>query len=321
LQDLKYEKKISKHKMTYKDYYQILGVDKKATQEEIKKAYRKLAMQYHPDRNKGDKAAEEKFKLISEANGVISDPEKRKKYDELGENWQQFEQGSQQAGRPSGNRNNTQQNYYEYDDSDMFGNGGQSSGYSDFFEQFFGRGAKQSQGQRANFAGSNYETEMEITLEEAYHGTSRIIQLEKEKLRITTKPGAYDGQLLRIKGKGGKGSSPEHHGDLFVRIRVKSHPNFNRKGDDLYTSHTIDLYTAVLGGEAVVETITGKVKMNIEAGMQNGKTMRLRGKGMPMNNKHGSHGDLYVELQVKIPEKLNDEQRALFEQLKQLNLK
>lgn len=306
--------------MEYKDYYQILGVDKKASAEEIKKAYRSLAKQFHPDRNAGDKAAEEKFKQISEAYGVLNDPANRKKYDELGENWQQFEQGGQ-PGKAGSATHGQQQYYYEGDINDLFGGGGASSGYSDFFEQFFGSraGGAQQRSRSRHFKGNDFETEMEITLQEAYEGTSRIIQLEKEKLRISTKPGAYDGQLLRIKGKGGKGSSPEHHGDLFVRIRVQPHSHFTRKGDDLHSSHSIDLYTAVLGGETIVETLTGKIKVKIDAGTQSGKVIRIKGKGMPVYNKSGSKGDLYVHLQVLLPEKLTGQQRELFEQLQKLN--
>jgi curved DNA-binding protein len=304
--------------MEYKDYYKILGVDKRASQDEIKKAFRKLAMQYHPDKNAGNKQAEEKFKLISEANGVLSDPEKRKKYDELGENWQQYEQAQQQGGNPFGGRGGGEQYRYEGDFNDLFGEGGESSGFSDFFEQFFGKGAGGGRGQRrtSHMKGSDYESEMEITLEEAYHGTSRIIQLENEKLRISTKPGAYDGQLLRIKGKGGRGSGPQHHGDLFIRIRVKPHSIFLRRGDDLHISHTVDLYTAVLGGETVVPTLTGKVKVPVAAGTQNGKVIRIKGKGMPVSGKPQSHGDLYVQLSVHIPQKLSERQRELFEQMK-----
>ncbi len=305
--------------MEYKDYYKILGVDKKASADEIKKAYRKLTMQYHPDKNAGNKQAEEKFKQISEANGVLSDPEKRKKYDELGENWQQFEQGTYQPGGPFGGAGGGGQQYqYEGDINDIFGGGG--SGYSDFFEQFFGGGGRKKSGQggRARaYKGSDYETEMDITLEEAYNGTSRIIQLENEKLRITTKPGAYDGQRLRIKGKGGKGSSTAHHGDLFVRVKVLPHAQFTRRGDDLNSQQSIDLFTAVLGGEEVVNTLTGKVKVKIEAGTQGGKIIRIKGKGMPVaDGKTNAYGDLYVQLQVHVPENITAEQKQLFEQLK-----
>ena len=301
--------------MEYKDYYKVLEVDKKATQEEIKKAFRKLALKYHPDKNKDNKEAEEKFKLVNEANQVLGDPEKRKKYDELGENWSYFDQsGNPNQGYTRGRPTGGQQYYYEGEDGNPFG--GSESGFSDFFEQFFGGGGGRRSGRRTDFKGGDFQTEMEITLEEAYQGTSRIIQLEDEKLRITTKPGAYDGQLLRIKGKGGKGSSAQHHGDLFVRIRILPHGAFTRKGDDLYTTQSIDLYTAVLGGEIIVTTMAGKVKAPIAPGAQNGKTIRIKGKGMPVYEKAGTFGDLYIQLHVRIPENLTPRQKELFEQLK-----
>ena len=302
--------------MDYKDYYKILGVDKKASQDEIKKAFRKLAVKYHPDKNKDNKAAEEKFKLANEANEVLSDPQKRKKYDALGENWRQYEHA---GGRPGGRRpgNGRGGPYtYEGDFGDIFGQGG-GSGFSDFFEQFFGRGAAGGrQGRSESFKGQDYQTEMEITLEEAYHGTHRLIQLENEKLRISTKPGVYDDQQLRIKGKGGKGSKETNHGDLYVRIHVSLHPRYTRKGDDLHATYTIDLFTAVLGGSTIVDTLSGQVKVKIPAGTQNGKIIRIKGKGMPVYGKTNIFGDLYVQLLVHIPETLTDRQRELFEQLK-----
>jgi curved DNA-binding protein len=292
--------------MDYKDYYKVLGIDKKASQDEIKKAYRKLAVTYHPDKNPGNKEAEEKFKLANEANEVLANPEKRKKYDELGENWQQYEKsGNQQSSNPFGGAAGGQQ-YYEGDPND----------FSDFFEQFFAGRTGKSKSRSNNYKGGDYETEMEITLEEAFTGTSRIIQVENEKLKITTKPGSYTDQQLRIKGKGAKGSTAENRGDLFVRILVKPQAQFIRKGDDLYNTYTIDLYTAVLGGEVVVTTLSGQVKIKIEAGTQNGKAIRLKGKGMPVYEKTNVFGDLYVQLQVLIPNKLTDKQKELFEQLK-----
>lgn len=304
--------------MEYKDYYKILGVDKRASQDEIKKAYRKLAVKYHPDKNKDNKAAEEKFKLINEANEVLGDPEKRKKYDELGENWRQYEYAGARpgGGRPGNGRGGPFT--FEGDFGDFFGQGSGGSGFSDFFEQFFGRGAAggAKQGARtAAFKGQDYQVEMEITLEEAYHGTSRLIELDDEKLRITTKPGAYDDQQLRIKGKGGKGSKG-NHGDLYVRINVTPHPRYTRKTDDLYATHSIDLFTAVLGGSTIVDTLSGQVKVKINPGTQSGKTIRIKGKGMPVYGKANIFGDLYVQLQVHIPETLTDRQRELFEQLK-----
>jgi curved DNA-binding protein len=298
--------------MEYKDYYKVLGVDKKASEADIKKVYRKLAVQYHPDKNQGNKEAEEKFKQINEAYEVLGDPEKRKKYDELGENWNQFQPG---GGYSQSRQGRSYQ--YEGDINDLFGGG---SGFSDFFETFFGRSSGRKTGQRSqqHFKGQDYEAEMEITLEEAYNGTSRIIQVHNEKLRITVKPGAYDGQLLRIKGKGAEGSSTEHRGDLYARVKIKPHATFNRKGDDLYTNQFIDLYTGVLGGDALVNSISGTVKVKIPAGTQNGKSIRIKGKGMPVYNATDKFGDLYVQLLITIPDKLTKEEKQLFEQLKQL---
>lgn len=295
--------------MDYTDYYKTLGIDKKATQDEIKKAYRALAVKHHPDKNPDNKAAEEQFKKINEANGVLSNPEKRKKYDELGENWQQHEQAANQGGgNPFGGAGGQQ--YYGGNE----GFGGQSD-FSDIFEQFFA-GKTRGTGKTQSRKGGDYETEMEISLEEAYNGTSRIIEVENEKLRITTKKGAYTDQLLRIKSKGAKGSGEANRGDLFVRIRVKPSPEFVRKGDDLYHSQSIDLYTAVLGGEIVANTLSGQVKLKIIGGTQNGKTVRLKGKGMPVYDKIDVFGDFYIQILVKIPENITEEQKTLFEKLK-----
>jgi curved DNA-binding protein len=305
--------------MEYKDYYKILGVDKKATPEQIKKAYRKLAVQYHPDKNQGNKEAEDKFKQINEAYEVIGDPEKRKKYDELGENW------NQQAGQPGGGSDWSQFGgggqggsfRYEGDMNDFFGGKG-GSGFSDFFEAFFGRGNSR-QGSQAHFRGQDYETEMPITLEEAYKGASRIIQVDNERLRITVKPGAYDGQVLRVRGKGASGSSKEHRGDLYVRIRTQPHIAFRRRNDDLYTTQNIELYTAVLGGEVLVNTLSGTIKVKTPSGTQNGKTIRIKGKGMPVYGTTDKFGDLYVQLNVLIPAHLSEKEKQLFEQLKKLH--
>jgi curved DNA-binding protein len=300
--------------MEYRDYYKILGVDKKASAAEIKKAYRKLAVQFHPDKNPGNKEAEDKFKLINEAHEVLGDPAKRNKYDELGENWNKF--GQQEAGEWANHGGGSNRSYqYKGDMNDLFGEG---NGFSDFFETFFGGGGGKRTGRQAHFRGEDYEAEMGITLEEAYQGTSRIIHVGNEKLRITVKPGAYEGQLLRIKGKGAAGSTSEHRGDLYVRIRVRQQEKLHRKGDDLYAVQPADLYSAVLGGDLLVKSMGATVKMKIPAGTQNGKTFRIKGKGMPVYDKSGQFGDLYVQIQVAIPEKLSKEERQLFEQLKQL---
>lgn len=304
--------------MEYKDYYKILGVAKSASQADIKKAYRALAKKYHPDKTKGDKAAEEKFKEISEANEVLGDEQKRKQYDELGANWRHFEQ--QGGGGPFGGQGRGRRGtYYEGDASDMFG----GSGFSDFFEQFFGGGFAQQTGDfrgrgRAS-KGQDYEAEMVITLQEAYSGTARLLNVNGQQLRITTKPGVADGQVLRIKGKGGPAAGGGTAGDLYIRVQVQPSPGLERQGDDLHTRLNLDMYTAILGGEAQVDTLTGKIKLKIPAGTQNGKTLRLRGKGMPVYGKPDQYGNLYVMIEVQLPTHLTEEERSLMQQLRDLH--
>lgn len=288
--------------MDFKDYYKILGVEKKATQAEIKKAFRSLAVKYHPDKNAGNKEAEENFKSINEANGVLSNPEKRAKYDEFGQYWENPGQDPQNYK----GQNTSQGRYQDF---------GEQADFSDLFEQFFS--SKNRNGKTAqNAKGGDYETEMEITLQEAYHGTSRILQVDKEKLRITTKPGAFSGQILRVKNKGAAPRASGERGDLYVKIKVKSDSEFERKQNDLYISQSVDLFTAILGGDILIHTFTGQVKINLQAGTQNAKVIRLKGKGMPIYDKTNQFGDLYATLQVKIPENLSLEQKAKFEELK-----
>ena len=298
--------------MDYKDYYKTLGVAKSATQEEIRKAFRKLAVKYHPDKNAGDKNAESKFKEINEAYEVLSDPEKRKKYDELGESWKNYRQG------PPGNDFNWEQwqqpggsHQYRGDYSDMFGEGG----FSDFFTNIFG--GMGTRGKKASFRGQDYRAEISLTLEEAYNGSTRIIDLQGEKLRLRIKPGIADGQTLRIKGKGGKGYNAGERGDLYLTVNILPHTFFVRKGDDLHQTLSIDLYTAVLGGKAEVSTITGPLLVNIPAGTQNEKILRLKNKGMPVYGREGAFGDMLVKENVKIPGQLTHEQLELFRKLKE----
>ncbi len=312
--------------MKYKDYYATLGVDKNATDKEVKKAFRKLATQFHPDKNPGDKPAEEKFKDINEAYEVLKDPEKRKKYDQLGADWEMYQKTGYDptqhasAGR-GGGPGGSQTFYFEGDPSEFFGGGG--SGFSSFFEQFFGGGSQfgaggqRRSGQRA-FKGRDLQAEMEISLEEAYHGGSRIFELHGEKLRIKIKPGAYNGQALRIKGKGNPGAGGGPSGDLYLALKVRPHPVFTREGDDLILHHDVDLYTAVLGGKTEVKTMTGPVKITVPKGTASGETLRLKGKGMPKYNAPSQHGDLLVKVHVAIPKKLSKEQEELFEKLRKL---
>ncbi|HEU4717263.1 MAG TPA: J domain-containing protein [Bacteroidia bacterium] len=290
--------------MEFRDYYKILGVDRNATQDEIKKAYRKLAVKFHPDKNPGDKTAEDRFKEITEANEVLSDPEKRKKYDAVGADWKHY----QETNQPN-----------DFDWSQFGGSGnfhsfsGEEGGdFSDFFEQLFGQ---RSQQRARNRRGQDYAAEMEITLDEAFFGTSRILEVHDEKLRINTKPGAYEGQQLRIKGKGGKPSGNAARGDIYITIHVQPHPAFQRKGDDLYTDLVVDIFTAVLGGEEEVHTPGGVVKIRVPAGCDSGKKLRVRGKGMPVYGKENHHGDLYVTIGIRVPKELSEEQKELFRRL------
>jgi len=305
--------------MDYKDYYKTLGVDKKASQEEIKKAYRKLAVKYHPDKNPDNKAAEEKFKEISEANEVLGNVEKRKKYDELGENWQHFQQQGKGHGDFDWSQWQQQQPggggfHYEGDPADIFGQGN----FSDFFNNIFtGQGGRQGRRQTTAFQGQNYQSEIDVTLEEAFQGTIRILQLHNQKIKITLKPGVTNGQLLRIKGKGAPGVNGGKSGDLYLQINMPKHHLYERNADDLQQVISIDLYTAVLGGKAQVMTFTGDVNVTIPSGTQNDQLLRLKGKGMPIYGKKKVFGDMLVKLKVKIPTTLSAKEKELFVKLKE----
>ncbi len=301
--------------MKYKDYYKVLGVDKNATQAQIKKAYRSLALKYHPDKNPDDNKAEESFKAVNEANEVLSDSKRREQYDKIGESWEKHDgnYGGDNFGEGTKKR---ERQYTGFDEENQ-------NEFSDFFDHFFsGRtrsyGNENKRNSSSNFSGSTLETEIEISLEEAYYGSSRIIHLEHERLRVTTKPGSFEGQLLNIKGKGGKGSSVELNGDLLVRIKVRLSNEYLRKGDDIFMSHKIDFFEAILGGEIFVNTLSGKLKIKVSESTQNEKTIRLKGKGMPIYGKINEFGDLYIQLKVNLPERLTESQRNLFQSLKQL---
>jgi len=315
--------------MDYKDYYKILGVSKGASQEDIKKAYRKLAVKYHPDKNKDDKQAEERFKELGEAYEVLKDPEKRRKYDHLGANWKQYENAgtgdfdfSGFGGRSSGKR----KYYYGDDLGDLFG--GRESGFSDFFNAFFGdftgermSGFTDFGSRRRPGKGTDYQAKIEISLAEAYSGTTRILNVNGQKLRTTIKPGAYEGQELRIKGKGGKGINGGAPGDILIRITIRPDNNYEINGHDLLLKTDIDLYTAVLGGKIEVNTLAGRISLNVPAGSQSGCKLRLKGKGMPVYGKTGMAGDLYIRLNVVIPRHLTEEELKLFTRLKEINRK
>ena len=322
--------------MEFKDYYATLGVQKGATEKEIKQAFRKLARKFHPDVNPGDKAAEAKFKEINEANEVLSDPDKRRKYDELGANWRAYEQagaaggpGAQGAwnanfgGAPGGFRTMTPEEM-----NAMFGEG---DPFSDFFHTFFGgamggqpdegrRGRGRSRGARP---GRDVEQELELSLDDAYRGTTRRLAIKHDgharTVDVRIPAGVGDGSRVRIAGEGEIGSGGAKSGDLYLRVRLSPHPTFERRGKDLYTKVQIPLTTAILGGEAEVPTLAGKaLRLKVPGTTQNGQTFRLKGHGMPTTNRPDS-GDLYATVEVQLPRTLTPEQRRHFEALAELD--
>ncbi len=302
--------------MTYKDYYKDLGIGKTATPAEIKKAYRTLANKYHPDKTKGDKAAEERFKEINEANEVLSDPVKRKKYDQFGADWKRYEEAGAQPGGFDWSKyasGGGQTHWTGMNESDSaFGD----VGVDDLFEMLFGQRSGQRRGTRSVvIKGEDLGTETTLSLEEAYHGTTRLIRLNGQTIKVTIKPGVADQQMLRIAGKGGGGSSGGPNGDLFLTVKIAPHPEFHRKGNDLYRDLPVELYTAVLGGKTQIKTMKGKVTVNIPKGTTNGKELRLRGLGMPAYAKKNKFGNLLVKVDIVLPEDLSEEEIDLFRKL------
>lgn len=296
--------------MEYVDYYKILGVNKNASEEDIKKAYRKLARKYHPDVNPNNKEAHKKFQEINEANEVLSDPEKRKKYDQYGKDWQhaeQFEKARQQQ-----QRQRTYGGGEEY-----FGGGGEST-FSDFFESLFGGMGAKSNRRETKFRGQDFQAELHLHLREAYVTHQRTITLDGKNIRITIPAGVEDGQKIRLKGHGAPGVSGGPNGDLYITFVIQDDPQFKRLGNDLYATAEIDLYTAVLGGETTVDTLSGKLKLKVPAGTQNDARTRVKGKGFPVYKKEGEFGDLYVTYKVKIPTTLSEKEKQLFTELSKL---
>ena len=306
--------------MDYKDYYKILGVAKNATPEDVKRTYRKLAMKYHPDRNPGDKSAENKFKEINEAYEVLRDPQKRSRYDQLGDSYSRYQQtGGAPTGfnweewftqSPQGGRT------VRMDADDIFGGPG---GFSDFFSSIFGGmgGEPQRQSGRRARQPASYEQPVEISLEEAYHGASRILQLENRRLEGKIPPGARTGTKIRLAGVGPTGPDGQKS-DIYLVVQVRTDARFELNGDDLTTETAIDLFTAVLGGQAHVQTLAGEVVLTVPPGTQPGQKFRLSGRGMPRLRSPKTFGDLYVTAKVHLPKQLSEQQKKLFEQLRKL---
>ena len=308
--------------MAFLDYYNVLGLDKSASQDDIKKAYRKLARKYHPDLNPNDESAKKKFQEINEANEVLTDPEKRKKYDQYGENWkhgEEYEKAQQEYARSRGSRSSGSagQNPFEGFDFNNYNGNYDTGEYSDFFEDLFGSrfGGGRSSGKRGSYRGQDYETQVELTLLQASQTHKQTFTVNGKNIRITIPAGVEDGQKIRLKGQGADGVNGGPKGDLYITFSIKPDPRFNRRGNDLYTHIDIDLATAILGGETIVDTLTGKINVKIKPETQNGSKIRLKGKGFPIYKKDGEFGDLYAEIQVKLPTNLTEDQKKIVEQL------
>lgn len=296
--------------MDYIDYYQVLGVKKTATKEEIKKAYKKLARKYHPDLNPGDKDAIKKFQQINEAQEVLSDPEKRKKYDKYGKDWQHGEQ-MEQAQR----QQQQQQRAYQGQSGGGFAGGDFDSGdFSDFFSSMFG-GQSSGRRQQASFKGQDLQASLNLSLKDASETHQQTLTINNKKVRITIPAGVADNQKIKLKGYGNPGRNGGPNGDLYITFLIENDNRYMRKGDDIYVSEDLPLYTAVLGGEHIVESLSGKVKINIAPLTQNATTIRLKGKGYPVYKKENSFGDLYIKWNIQLPKHLTEEQKKLFEQL------
>ncbi|MDN0051567.1 J domain-containing protein [Bacteroides caecigallinarum] len=315
--------------MAFIDYYKVLGVERNATQDDIKKAYRKMARKYHPDLNKDDPNAKDKFQEINEANEVLSDPEKRKKYDEYGEHWKHADEfkAEREAYQRAQERGGQSAYWYSVNGDDFMGGfggnahgfGGNASGFSDFFEQLFGHGAssgRSGRGYNMMSRGGDIEAQMSLSLRDAAVTHKQTFSVNGENLRITIPAGIADGQMIKLKGHGEKGTNGAPDGDLYITFQIAPDPNFKREGDDLFTDVDIDLYTAVLGGSVNVNTIDGMVKLKVNPGTQNDTKVRLRGKGFPVYKKEGTFGDLIVTYHVDIPTSLSEKQKELFTQLK-----
>lgn len=294
--------------MDYKDYYKTLGVDRKASDDEIRKAYRKLAKQYHPDYNPNNNQAEERFKDINEAYEVLSDAKKRSYYDRVGTDYTSWQRRGnpgdfnwdQYGGAPGGTRVNMD------DLNDMFGGAG---GFSDFFQTIFGMGGARGSSRQQS---QGYQQELDITIEEAYMGTTRLIQTSGKQKQVRIPAGVRTGSKVRVAGAGPNGL------DLYLIVQVAEDNRFERRGNDLHTTATVDVFTAILGGEANVETFNGNIKLNIPAGTQPDQMFRLAGRGMPHVKNQKDKGDLFVKVKVQVPKYLSPKQRELLEEVSKI---
>jgi len=289
--------------MKFVDYYKILGINKTASDKDIKKAYRKLARKYHPDLNPNNKEAEKKFKQINEANEVLSNPENRKKYDKYGKDWQHgeaFEKAKQQQSYSGAGRSYSEQDF------------------SDFFESMFGGSRSYSKQSSRQFKGQDFNAELHLNLTDVYKTHKQVLTVNGTNIRLTIPAGITHGQIIKIKGKGGQGVNGGPNGDLYIKFNINNNTKFKRDGDNLYTSIDLDLYSAILGDRITIDTFNGKVKLKIAPETTNGTKVKLKGKGFPVYKKEGVFGDLIITYTIKIPTNLNNKEKELFKELKKI---
>ena len=292
--------------MTFIDYYMILGIEKKATTVEIKSAYRKLARKYHPDLNPNDTDAKKNFQQINEANEVLSDPEKRKKYDKYGKDWQHAEQFE------NAKHHQEQSSDFHRQKNSRTQSGGD---FSDFFESMFGDSVNAGRTRQTKFRGEDYKAQLQLNLTDAYKTQKQTLSVNGRNIRITIPAGIENGQTIKISEHGGPGINGGPNGDLYLTFSIANHPGIKRLGNDLYINVDIELYTAALGGEITIDTLSGKVKLKVKPETQNGSKVKLKGKGFPVYKNDGQFGDLYITYTVKIPTNLTERQKSLFTEL------
>jgi len=298
--------------MEFIDYYKILELDKTATQADIKKAYRKLARKLHPDLNPNDQSAQEKFQRVNEANEVLSNPEKRKKYDQYGKDWEHaeaFEEAKKNQRRSNSNTNRTYTNY-----------SGQQEDFSDFFESMFGGGGfgGSTRQRTSQFKGQDLNATLNLNMTDILQEQKQTLDLGNKKIRITIPAGVEDGQTIKITGYGGEGVNGGPKGDLYLTFEIYNNTDFQRVGNDLYKNESISLYDAILGSSIEITTLTGKIKLKVKPETQNDTKIKLKGKGMPIYKKKGAHGDLYITYKVTMPTNLSQKEKELFKQLSEL---
>lgn len=306
--------------MDFIDYYKVLGLDKSATAADIKKAYRKLARKLHPDLNPNDKTAQQKFQQINEANEVLSDTEKRKKYDEYGKDWQHaeaFEQARQQQQHSGGNFGGFGGGS-TYRSNDGF----DESQFSDFFESMFGGGSfsrgDTGRRQTSQFKGQDLNATLRLNLTDVIKSQKQTISIGEKKIRLTIPAGVEDGQTIKIKGYGGDGKNGGPKGELYITFQVFNNTSFKRMGSDLYKTENIPLYKALLGGEMTVETLDGAVKLKVKPETPNDTKVKLKGKGLPVYKKENQHGDLFISYKIELPKNLTEKEKELYIQLSNL---